>query len=139
MTDTDATVAIATPQRVVERYNYELWNEQKYDIAKDIMGAEVVRNTPGGRVVLTHDQAVQRVREFWASARDIQFTLLRIVADDELCSIVYQAEITKLDGTRDCVASLEVYRVADGRIVEVWNNSTYDHDHWPEFSGGVLS
>ena len=49
------------------------------------------------------------------------------------------AEITKLDGTRDCVASLEVYRVADGRIVEVWNNSTYDHDHWPEFSGGVLS
>jgi predicted SnoaL-like aldol condensation-catalyzing enzyme len=136
---TDSDVAFATPQRVVERYNYELWNEQRYDIAKAIVGDEVVRNTPGGRVVLTHEQAVQRIREFWASSKDIHFTLLRIVADDELCSIVYQAEFTTLDGTRGCIASLEVYRVVEGRIVEVWNNSTYDHDRWPEFSGGVRS
>jgi hypothetical protein len=34
------------------------------------------------------------------------------------------------DGTRDAIASIEVFRVANGRIVEVWNN-THDHGRWP--------
>lgn len=124
----------ASPRTVVERYNYELWNDQNYAVAKEIIGSEIVRNTPGGRSVLTHDQAVQRVRDLWATVKHVHFTLVRIVADDELCSIVYQAEMVNHDGTADAIAAIEVFRVDQGRIVEVWNPCDYDHDRWPEFT-----
>ena len=123
-----------SPRTVVERYNYELWNDQNYSIATDIIGDEIVRNTPGGRTVQTHEQAVQRVRDLWATVKNVHFTLLRIVADDELCTIVYQADIVNHDDTPDVIASIEVYRVSAGRIVEVWNSCIHDHDRWPELS-----
>ena len=128
------TASNVTPKTVVERYNYELWNDQNYAVAEEIIGAEIVRNTPGGRTVQTYEQAVQRVRDLWAGVKSVHFTLLRIVADDELCSIVYQADIVKHDGTADVIASIEVYRVSEGRIVEVWNPCIYDHDRWPELT-----
>jgi limonene-1,2-epoxide hydrolase len=122
-----------SPRTVVERYNYELWNEQNYAVGEEILGEEIVRNTPGGRVVQTRQQAVQRVRDHWSTVKSVHFTLLRIVADDELCSIVYQADIVNHDDASDYIAAIEVYRIVDGRVVEVWNPCNYDHDRWPEF------
>ena len=128
------TASNVSPKTVIERYNYELWNDQNYAIAQEIIGAEIVRNTPGGRIVQTHQQAVQRVRDLWATVKSVHFTLLHVVADDELCTIVYQADIVKHDDTPDVIASIEVYRVSEGRIVEVWNPCIYDHDRWPELT-----
>lgn len=125
-------MTVASPRTVVERYNYELWNDQNYAVAAEIIGEQIIRNTPGGRTVLTHEQAVSRVRDLWATVKNVHFTLLRIVADDELCSIVYQADIEKHDGAADVIAAIEVFRVRQGRIVEVWNPCNYDHDRWPE-------
>ncbi|OPX12382.1 nuclear transport factor 2 family protein [Mycobacterium sp. AT1] len=127
-------MSAASPRTVVERYNYELWNDQNYAVAEEIIGSELVRNTPGGRTVLTHDQVVQRVRDMCAAVKHVHFTLLRIVADDELCTIVYQADIVHHDDTADVMSSIEVFRVHQGRIVEVWNPCNYDHDRWPELT-----
>ncbi len=125
---------VSNPKTVVELYNYELWNAQNYAVGERIIGEHIVRNTPGARTVLTHDEAVQRVRDLWAGVRSVRFTLPHIVADDELCSIVYQADIVNHDGSRDVISSIEVYRVIEGRIVEVWNPCIYDHDRWPELT-----
>jgi predicted SnoaL-like aldol condensation-catalyzing enzyme len=124
----------ASPKTVVERYNFELWNEQNYAVAEEILGDQIVRNTPGGRVVQTRQQALQRVRDLSAGVKSVHFTLLRVIADDELCSIVYQADIVKHDDASDYIASIEVYRVSQGRVVEVWNPCNYDHDRWPEYT-----
>lgn len=126
--------AAANPRTVVERYNYELWNDKNFAVAEDILGEEIVRNTPGGRVVQTRHQAVQRVHDLWSTVETVHFTLLQIVADDELCSIVYQADIVNHDGIPDYIAAIEVFRVIEGRVVEVWNPCDYDHDRWPEFT-----
>lgn len=126
--------AAPSPRTVVERYNYELWNEQNYAVGEEIIGEQIIRNTPGGQSVLTHDEAIQRVADFWAGVKNVHFTLPRIVSDGELCSIVYQADIMKHDGSQDFIASIEVYRVVEGRIVEVWNPCNYDHDRWPELT-----
>lgn len=123
----------------MERYNYELWNDQNYSVATEIIGPEIVRNTPGGRTVLTHEQAVQRVRDLWATVRHVRFTLLHVVADDELCSIVYQADIVNHDDAADVIAAIEVFRVVHGRIVEVWNPCNYDHDRWPELTKETIA
>jgi len=121
---------MSATREAVERYNLELWNNQRYDIAPEILGDEVVRNSPGRREILSHTEAVERVRRLWATVEHVEFTLLQTIVEDDLCTIVYQADMRRHDGTRDAIASIEVFRVADGRIVEVWNN-THDHGHWP--------
>jgi SnoaL-like protein len=118
-------------REVVERYNLELWNNQRYEIAPDIIGEQIVRNTPGRREVLSQAEAVDRVRQLWSTVTHVEFTLLHTIVEGDLCTIVYQADMQNHDGTTDVIASIEVFRVAEGRIVEVWNNS-YDHARWPE-------
>jgi predicted SnoaL-like aldol condensation-catalyzing enzyme len=122
---------VSDVRHVVERYNFELWNQKKYEIAPEIIGDHIIRNSPGCRIVLSHEEAVERVRSAWSKFDHMEFTLLRTVTDGELCTIVYQAEMRAPDGTQDSIASIEVFRVVDGRIVEVWNNS-HDHGRWPE-------
>ena len=121
------TQSFATPREVVERYNYELWNDQNYATGAEIIGDHIVRNPPGARVVLTRQQAIDRVREFWAQVKHVKFDLRNRVADEELCAIVYDTTIIKHDDSHDQVASIEILRVVAGRIVEVGNPVTYDH------------
>ena len=75
------------PRTVVERYNYELWNERNYAVGEQIIGEQIIRNTPGSRTVLTHDEAVQRVRDLWEGVRSVHFTLPQIVAGNGLLAL----------------------------------------------------
>lgn len=127
---------MTTTREAVERYNLELWNKQRYEIASEIIGAQIVRNSPGRRDVLSRAAAVERIRTLWATVEHVEFRLLHTIVDEDLCTIVYQAEIRNHDGSRDAIASIEVFRVEDGHIVEVWNNNTYDHDWWPDAKEG---
>jgi predicted SnoaL-like aldol condensation-catalyzing enzyme len=121
---------MSATREAVERYNLELWNNRRYDIAPEIIGDEIVRNSPGRREILSHTEAVDRVRRLWATVEHVEFTLLHTIVEDDLCTIIYQADMRRHDGTRDAIASIEVFRVANGRIVEVWNN-THDNGRWP--------
>ena len=53
----------------------------------------------------------------------IRFDLNLVVAGDdgEHVAIVYQSPMTLKDGTETTVGSMEIFRVVDGRIIEVWN------------------
>ena len=122
---------MSATREAVERYNLELWNQRRVGIAPEIIGDEMVRNTPGRREVLSRAMAVERVQHLWSTVEHVEFTLLHTIVDGDFCTIIYQAEIWLHDGDRDAIASVEVFRVADGKIVEVWNN-THDHGRWPE-------
>ncbi len=91
----------------------------------------MVRNGPNSREVLTREESIERVRTMWASVEHVEFRLLHTIVEGDLCTIVYQADIRLPGGESDAIASIEVFRVVDGRIVEVWNNS-HDHGRWPE-------
>ena len=41
--------------------------------------------------------------------------------DGEHVAIVYQSPMTLKDGTNVNVASMEIFRVVAGKIIEVWN------------------
>jgi predicted SnoaL-like aldol condensation-catalyzing enzyme len=73
--------------------------------------------------VLTHDQAVARIVDHWDMFETIRFDLSLVVAgeDGEHVAVVYQSPMELKNGTKVDVGSMEVFRVVDGRIVEVWN------------------
>lgn len=110
-------------REVVELYNLQVWNQRDFGLAEELMGETVIRHDVGESVTLTHEQAVRRIIDHWAMFDTVRFDLNLVVAgdDDEHVAIVYQSPMTLADGTTTTISSMEVFRVVDGRITEVWN------------------
>jgi predicted SnoaL-like aldol condensation-catalyzing enzyme len=112
-----------TAREVVEAYNLVLWNQRDFPLAQELMGDTVTRHEVGEATVLTHAQAVARIVDHWEMFETIRFDLNLVVAGDdgEHVAIVYQSPMKLKDGTETNVGSMEIFRVVDGRITEVWN------------------
>jgi len=59
----------------------------------------------------------------WQLFDSLRFDLDIVIEGDdgEHVGIVYDSTMTTGDGTQTNVASIEVFRVVDGKITEVWN------------------
>ncbi|MBJ7464195.1 MAG: nuclear transport factor 2 family protein [Mycolicibacterium sp.] len=112
-----------TAREVVEQYNLVVWNERDFALADELLGDTVTRHDVGEVKVLTHAEAVNRVVDHWAMFERIRFDLNLVVAGDdgEHVAIVYQSPMKLTDGTETTIGSMEIFRVIDGRITEVWN------------------
>jgi predicted SnoaL-like aldol condensation-catalyzing enzyme len=112
-----------TAREVVELYNLVVWNQRDFVLAEELMGDTVIRHEVGKALTLTRRQAVQRIVEHWEMFDKLRFDLNVVVAGDdgEHVAIVYQSTMTAKDGSRIDIGSLELFRVVDGRITEVWN------------------
>ncbi len=110
-------------REVVELYNLVVWNKRDFELADELMGETVVRHEVGEAQILTHEEAVSRVVDTWKMFDTLRFDLNLVVAGDdgEHVAIVYQSPMELKDGTKTDVGSMEIFRVVDGRITEVWN------------------
>jgi predicted SnoaL-like aldol condensation-catalyzing enzyme len=110
-------------REVVELYNLVVWNKREFALADELMGETVIRHEVGEATTLSHEQAVQRIVDHWEMFDTIRFDLNLVVAGDDgqHVAIVYQSPMTLKDGTKTDVGSMEIFRVVDGRIAEVWN------------------
>ena len=110
-------------REVVEQYNLVVWNQRDFALAEELMGETVIRHDVGESATLTHQQAVARIVDHWDMFETIRFDLNLVVAGDdgEHVAIVYQSPMKLKDGTETTVGSMEIFRVVDGRITEVWN------------------
>jgi predicted SnoaL-like aldol condensation-catalyzing enzyme len=112
-----------TAREVVELYNLVVWNKRDFALADELMGDAVIRHDVGEAHTLTHQQAVQRIVDTWAMFDELRFDLSLVVAGDdgELVAIVYESPMMLKDGLKTTISSMEIFRVVDGRITEVWN------------------
>jgi predicted SnoaL-like aldol condensation-catalyzing enzyme len=112
-----------TAREVVELYNLVVWNKRDYALAEELLGDTVIRHEVGEAKTLTHDDAVNRIVDMWKVSEELRFDLNLVVAgdDEEHVAIVYESPIRLKDGTATTIGSMEIFRVVEGRIVEVWN------------------
>lgn len=112
-----------TAREVVELYNFVAWNERDYGLAGELFADSVVRHEVGGSHTLTRDEAVKRIEDVWALFDGMRFELPVVVAGDdgEHVAIVYDTTMTTSDGNFVESGSMEIFRVVDGQIAEVWN------------------
>ena len=115
--------ATRTAREVVELYNLVVWNEGNLDLAEELLADKVIRHEVGEAHTLTHAQAVQRIADVWQLFDSLRFDLNLVIegGDGEHVAIVYESAITNKDGGDVAISSIEVFRVVDGRITEVWN------------------
>ncbi len=112
-----------TAREVVELYNLVVWNKRDFALAEELIGDTVTRHEVGEALVLTHEEAVDRIIDHWAMFETIRFDLNLVVAGDdgEHVAVVYQSPMTLRDGTSVDIGSMEIFRVVTGKITEVWN------------------
>jgi predicted SnoaL-like aldol condensation-catalyzing enzyme len=112
-----------TAREVVELYNLVVWNQRDFALAEELMGDTVIRHEVGEALTLTRRQAVQRIVEHWEMFDKVRFDLNVVVAGDdgEHVAIVYGSSMELKDGAEVDIGSMEIFRVVDGRITEVWN------------------
>ena len=111
-------------REVVELYNLVVWNERDFALAEELMGDTVIRHEVGE----AHDADPRaggptHRRQLGRCSTNIRFDLNLVVAGDdgEHVAIVYQSPMKLKDGTETTIGSMEIFRVVDGRITEVWN------------------
>jgi predicted SnoaL-like aldol condensation-catalyzing enzyme len=114
---------IRSAREVVELYNLVVWNKRDYALAEELLGDTVIRHEVGEAKTLTHEEAVNRIVDMWEASEELRFDLNLVVAGDdgEHVAIVYESPIKLKDGTETTVGSMEIFRVVNGRITEVWN------------------
>ena len=100
-----------------------VWNKRDFALAEELIGDTLTRHEVGEALLLTHEEAVNRIIDHWAMFEAIRFDLNLVVAGDdgEHVAIVYQSPMTLKDDTNVDVGSMEIFRVVAGKITEVWN------------------
>ncbi|HYO01260.1 MAG TPA: nuclear transport factor 2 family protein [Mycobacterium sp.] len=116
------TSPIRSAREVVEAYNLELWNGKRFDLAEELIADTMVRHDVGESHTLTRAQALKRVTDTWAEMDSLRFDLNIVIdgGDGEHVAMVWDSTMAKGDNEVK-VASIEVFRVVNGQIVEVWN------------------
>jgi predicted SnoaL-like aldol condensation-catalyzing enzyme len=120
-----------TAREVVETYNLLVLNEKRTDLALDLFADNVVHHNVGSATAVPRDQVCARIEATWERVEKMRFELNLVIAGDdgEHVAIVYEASVATPDGAEAKIASIEVFRVIQGRIAEVWN-SNYRPGAW---------
>ena len=119
--------ASATPGPVttVRRYLEEIYHQGRVETVREITADGLVRHDPGGARTLDHDAQVARIRADLPQWQPY-FTAEVLAGDDEFAVLVWTARGRTAERL---LSGIEVFRVRDGRITDVWN-APYATDPW---------
>jgi predicted SnoaL-like aldol condensation-catalyzing enzyme len=111
-----------TAREVAELYTLSAWNEPNLDLADALVADTVIRHDVGQAHAMTRAESRKQIEDTWARADKLRFDLRLVIADDdgEHVAVIYDGTLNK-DGEEMQVASIEVYRIIDGQITEIWN------------------
>lgn len=109
---------------VVRRYIHLVWNTQALDLIPVLCADPIVRHDAKTCTMLTHEQQINRIAEF--ANRGFAFSDVILTGDAE-----YITSVWNLSGDSETFqkSGIEVFKVAGGKITDVWN-STYVDGHW---------
>jgi hypothetical protein len=115
----------AAPVDVVRRYLDEIYHAGRTELVREITADGVVRHDPGGTRTLDHDAQIARIEADlpqWSP----WFTAEVLAGDAEYAVLVWTARGRSADRL---LTGIEVFRVRDGRITDVWN-TPYSTQPW---------
>ena len=110
------------PEDVVRRYLAELYNERRLDLAPELIADPEIRHAPGGTKLMSLADNVARLEAMFELCPVLRFEPEVVIARDDLVSVAWNGWSTQTDGRSHEFAAVEIFRVADGKIVEIWNS-----------------
>ena len=111
-----------TAIEVIKIYLDNIWHEGDVELIRDYCANPLVRHYQKKLVHLSHEEQIERVksqREEYAPV----FENLVLSSDGEYVTLVYNTDCKNTDWKP---SGIEVFKVTDGVITEVWNSSYID-------------
>lgn len=122
--ESPATAATG-PVAVVRRYLDEIYHDGRVEVVREICADGLVRHDPGGTRTLSHRDQIDRINADLPQWQPF-FTADVLAGDDEFAVLVWNAAGRTAERT---LSGIEVFRVRDGRITDVWN-TPYSTQPW---------
>lgn len=113
------------PVEVVRRYLDEIYHEGRTEVVREICGDPLVRHDPGSVRELTHADQIARIEADLPRWQPF-FTADVLAGDGEFAVLVWSASGRTAERV---MSGIEVFRVVDGRIADVWN-APYADQAW---------
>lgn len=111
-----------TPEQVVRRYLAVLYNERRLDLIPELIADPEIRHAPGETKVMSLADNTARLEKMLAECPVLRFEPAVVIAQDEMVSVAWNGCSTLTNGRSYEFAAVELFRVVDGKIVEIWNS-----------------
>ena len=118
-----------SPEAVVRRYLAVLYNERRLDLIPELVADPEIRHAPGETKVMTFAENTARLEKMLADCPVLRFEPAVVITQGELVSVAWNGFSTLTNGKQYEFAAVELFRVKDGKIVEIWN-SREARGHW---------
>ncbi len=109
----------------------ELATERRLDLVGELIADPEIRHAPGERRVMSLAENIERLEKMFALCPELRFEPAVVIAQDDLVSVAWNGWSTQTDGRTYEFAAVELFRVRDGKIVEIWN-AKEAKGHWVE-------
>lgn len=116
----------ARPVDVLRRYQHEVWNAGAYDKLPEIVADPYRRHYPGKIELVTNAELAARVRYYRRGLRDVSFHSVLEVCEGPYVTTAWETLGTTADGRRLATAGIEIFKVENGLITDVWNGHAHD-------------
>jgi predicted SnoaL-like aldol condensation-catalyzing enzyme len=101
-----------TPVEVVDTYLDVLYNQRRLDLIPDLIADPTWRHAPGKVASLTLEESIQRLTELLERCPVLRFETSVRVVQGAMVTVAWNGWSTLT----------EIFRVVDGKIVEIWNS-----------------
>jgi ketosteroid isomerase-like protein len=110
------------PVAIVEQWQNRAWGECDFGAVDELVAEPFVRHGPTGTATRTHAELKHDLRQYQRALGTPTITVHGRVADgDRVWSHVTLRGVSIDTGELRTVERLQIHRVVDGRIVEVWS------------------
>jgi ketosteroid isomerase-like protein len=113
----------------VRRYLDVLYNERRLDLIPDLIADPTWRHKAGEVTSLSLDETVERLQATLDLCPVLHFETVVLHDDETMVTVNWNGSSTQHDGRSYEYCGIEVFRVVDGKIVEIWN-SRETSGHW---------
>lgn len=111
-----------SPVEVVRTYLDILYNQRRLDLVPDLIADPTWRHAPGEVKQLSLDESIARLTRLLELCPVLRFETSVMVAENDLVTVAWNGWSTQTNGKSYEIAGVEIFRVVDGRIVEIWNS-----------------
>ncbi len=121
--------ATRTARQTVTTYLDVLYNQRRLDLIPELIADPTWRHHAGEVKALDLAATIARLQATLDLCPVLQFETAMIHDDGTMVTVAWNGNSTQKDGKSYVYCGIEVFRVLDGRIVEIWN-SRETSGHW---------
>jgi predicted SnoaL-like aldol condensation-catalyzing enzyme len=111
-----------SPEAVVLRYLTVMYNERRLELIPELIADPEIRHAPGETKVTSLAENTERLTKMFEQCPVLRFDPMVVITQGELVSVAWNGFSTQTSGKSYEFAAVELFRVVDGKIVEIWNS-----------------